>query len=78
MRRGMTHFIDWYLRILVMFSSFCLDTKAWQKIKADEKKLKRYHSAQTRKTPRSFVARRTILVFSASFQSFFDALFHRP
>jgi hypothetical protein len=33
-----------------MFSSFCLDTKAWQKIKADEKSLKGFHSATLFKT----------------------------
>jgi hypothetical protein len=33
-----------------LFSSFCLDTKAWQKIKADEKSLKGFHSATLFKT----------------------------
>jgi hypothetical protein len=38
------------IRFLILFSSFCLDTKAWQKIKADEKSLKGFHSATLFKT----------------------------
>jgi hypothetical protein len=42
-----------------LISSFCLDTKAWQKIKADEKSLKGFHSATLFKTR---AARRAIML----------------